>query len=254
MRSLFLAWQSVDDKRAWYPIGRLDVESSPSPNKFQFRYVQGIKRAQAEAKFQLPLSFPDRNACYRSEELFPLFRNRVIAASRADFKDYLSSLDLAPDHTDPIEILSISGGERQTDSFEVFPKVSAKDGRFTCRFFLHGVHRLLNGPRHSALSLQPNEMLQVALELNNPVTGLAIPMMTKDYQMVGWAPRYLIQDLSQVVLQGPAISAKVVRLNEDAMIPASRRVLIEFSCHWPFTDKDPMSGPDFEPLHPDTTP
>jgi len=59
---------------------------------------------------------------YRSMELFPLFRNRVIAHGRPDRAAYLQNLDL-PEGAAPAEILSVNGGARVTDSFEVFPKL-----------------------------------------------------------------------------------------------------------------------------------
>lgn len=58
-----------------------------------------------------------------------------MSRGRPDFIDYLRQLDLV-ESADPIEILSVGGGTRATDSFEVFPKlVRQPDGSFLCRFF-----------------------------------------------------------------------------------------------------------------------
>ena len=60
-------------------------------------------------------------------------------AGRVDFSEYLRQLDLEPATADPISILSVTGGTRQTDNLEVFPKIERQaDGRFRCRFFLQG--------------------------------------------------------------------------------------------------------------------
>ena len=60
--------------------------------------------------------------------------------------------DVIPD--DPVEILAVSGGERQTDTLEVFPKITkAADGSFSCRFFLHGWRHVNQGARERILQL-----------------------------------------------------------------------------------------------------
>jgi hypothetical protein len=35
----------------------------------------------------------------------------------------------------------------------------------------------------------------VTVELTNPETTTAVQIQTEDYQMLGWAPRYLVHDL-----------------------------------------------------------
>ncbi len=134
-RTLFLAWQDKARTREWFPIGRLDVQTSQS--LYRFRYLQGAKRAHRETGFEPLVDFPDFHGRYEASDLFPLFQNRVLAPGRRDFHDYLRQLDL-PDHADPIEILSVDGGYRATDSFEVFHKIERRDdGGFWCRFFFH---------------------------------------------------------------------------------------------------------------------
>lgn len=144
MRSLFLAWQAPDDatpSRAWFPVGRLDAE--PESHRYRFLYTQGARRAEKEVGFTPLLAFPEFDKNYESKELFPLFENRVISPNRKDFEQYVHWLDLDQGKADPIDILSISGGERATDNLEVFPKVSADDeGNFKVKFFLHGLRHI----------------------------------------------------------------------------------------------------------------
>lgn len=53
--------------------------------------------------------------------------------------------------------------------------------------------------------LQVDELLQVALELNNPAAGAAVQLQSRDdYQMIGWAPRYLVGDLLKAMAEHPA--------------------------------------------------
>ncbi len=254
MKTLFLAWQDkrlrgeqVDGTRAWFPIGRLDAD--PKDAHYRFAYTRGVLQAKEKAGFQPLDAFPKFETLYESAELFPLFQNRLISTKREDYAEYLTRLDLSPERADPFEILAISGGGKQTDNLEVFPKIQTRrDGSFSCKFFLHG-WRHVNGPSQERLNLlRPGESLQVSVELNNPATGVAVQLETADdYFMLGWAPRYLIQDVLQAISGGRAkIQARVVRLNPPPA-PHNQRVLVElegaFSAGY-----EPMSSDDFRLL------
>jgi hypothetical protein len=216
MRTLFLAWQAPN--RAWFPVGRLDADVPG--HDFRFGYTKGARQAAREVGFTPLPSFPEFERRYESSELFPLFQNRVLDPGRKDFANYLASLDLAPTTNDPIEILSVSGGARQTDSLEVFPRIE--------------------------LALQPHEELGISLELTNPADPAAIQVTTRDYAFVGWTPRYLVSDLLQAISKKPHLAARVVRVNA-ADVPANRRVLIELSGMLP-PGFQPMSSEPFQLL------
>ena len=244
VKTLFLAWQDKGMSRQWFPVGRLDADINRP--LYRFRYIKGAKRAKEEAGFPELLEFPNLEERYDSPRLFPLFQNRVINRARPDFADYLSYLDLR-EEADPIEILSTSGGSRVTDAYEVFPKLEKdEDGSFVCRFFLHG-WRHVNVPAQDRIErLEAGEQLYVTLELTNPETGFAVQIQTDDYHMIGWAPRYLVEDLVKAMAESPGkYSAKVVRVN-PLPPPSKQRVLIEMSGRW--NKHEPMSGDDFHPL------
>ena len=243
-KTLFLAWQDKrgEVSRPWFPVGRLDVE----PPLYRFRYIRGAKRAEKEQGFLPLLDFPDLNEDYRSSELFPLFRNRIIAPGRKDRQSYLRYLDLKK-NANPVEILSVSGGYRVTDAYEVFPKLEkGPDGSFICRFFLHGWRHVNEFAQDRIGHLKPKEELYVTLELTNPATGLAVQLQTTDYHMIGWTPRYLVSDLVAAMAESPGqYAAHVVRVNPQPT-PLKQRVLIEMSGRW---DKyEPMESEDFRPL------
>ena len=244
-KTLFLAWQDKrEERRLWFPIGRLDVDVERP--LYRFRYTGGAKRAEKEAGFPLLIEFPRLDEEYRSSELFPLFQNRVMNRTRPDFTDYLRTLDLS-EEADPIEILSASGGERATDTYEVFPPIKKDvDGSFTCRFFLHGWRHVNPSAQKRIDRLKPKEKLYVTLELTNPATGLAAQIQTTDYYMVGWAPRYLVPDLTAAMTEWPGTyEAEVVRINSQPA-PSKQRVLIEMRGRW--SAYEPMTGKDFTPL------
>ena len=243
-RTLFLAWQD-EKSRQWFPVGVLDVDDGEPPS-YRFRYTGGAERARKEAKFPWLIEFPDPREDYRSPRLFPLFSNRVIAPGRPDRADYLSNIDL-PETADPVEILSVNGGRRVTDAYEVFPKlVKRADGSFACRFFLHGWRHAAPSAQARMSELERDEELYVTLELTNPVTRLAVQIQTKDYHMIGWAPRYLVDDLAAAMAEpSPDYSARVARVNPQPA-PSRQRVLIEMRGRW--SEHEPMTGADFAPL------
>ena len=243
-KTLFLAWQDKrEESRLWFPIGRLDADVERS--LYRFRYTGGAKRAEKEAGFPLLVEFPELEEDYQSSELFPLFRNRVIAPGRPDRAGYLRNLDL-PENANPFEILSVNGGTRVTDAYEVFPKLAKHaDGSFNCRFFLHG-WRHVNPPARDRISrLKPDEELYITLELTNPATVLAVQVQTTDYHMIGWTPRYLVTDLTVAMAETANYSAHVVRINPQPA-PSRQRVLIEMRGCW--KKHEPMTSEEFIPL------
>ncbi|MBA3353623.1 MAG: DNA-binding protein [Blastocatellia bacterium] len=252
MKTLFLAWQDAPREtssrtatRGWYPIGRLDVESEKP--LYTFHYTRGALTAHAEAGFQPLDAFPKFERAYESTELFPLFQNRVPNPKRGDYVDFVKRLGLTVEAANPFEILAISGGGRQTDNLEVFPKIQKRrDGTFSVRFFLHG-WRHVNLESQSRLArLKEGDPLQVAVEVNNPVTGAAVQLQTvDDYHMIGWAPRYLIKDMLSALGECPGdIHARVSKVNPPPG-PYNQRVLIELEGRLP-DSVEPMSSAEFQ--------
>lgn len=243
MKSLYLAWQAPN--RAWFPVGLL--EADVPGHRYAYRYTKGALQAARDTGFKPLPAFPAFDRRYESSELFPLFRNRVLDANRKDFPDYLASLDLAPGDNDPIAILAVTGGERATDSLEVFPKIEkAPDNSFRCRFFLHGLRHLSAESQARATALGAEEPLRVSLELNNPATLFALQLSTAEYTFVGWTPRYLVGDLIHAIAERPWLTASVVRVNGPE-VPLNRRVLVELKGRLP-ADVAPMTSEEFQPL------
>lgn len=241
MKCLFLAWQAPQ-QRSWFPIGRLDADVVGQ--HYIFNYTKGALQAEEQGGFKPLTAFPDLKRSYESSELFPLFQNRVVDRNRRDFDVYLKSLGLT--EPDPIAILALTGGERQTDSLEVFPKIEKQpDGSFMCRFFVHGLRYIPKSAVDRGLILEVGERLGVSIELTNPKTRVAIQLTSTDYHFVGWTPHYLVQDLLNVISDGPAaVEAHVLRVNRDA-VPANRRVLVEFKGRFP-KGVEPMSSEPFQ--------
>jgi hypothetical protein len=245
-QTVFLAWQDKAQSRRWFPIGRLDRIGDAS---YRFGYVGGGEEASKEAGFKPLLSFPDFYKIYQSRNLFPMFQNRVMNRSREDFEEYLAQMGLDGDPS-LLDILSVDGGQRATDNFEVFPMLTCDEhGRFSCRFFLHGWRHVAEcSQKRLAECVREGDALQVALELTNPKTKIGLQIQTLDYCMIGWAPRYLAYDLCTALKQcdekpeNPEIN--VIQVNRDA--PIHQRYLIEFKGK--FKKYRPMQSDEFKLL------
>lgn len=243
-KTLFVAWQDSQESRQWFPVGRLDA--AVPDVEYRFQYVRGALRAQKKAAFRPLAGFPELERDYHSPKLFAMFRNRVMWPSRPEFPDYLAAMALAAD-ADPMDMLAVGGGRRMTDLYEVFPKLArGDDGGFVCRFFLHGGKHTSPAAQARVGCLRPGEELRAAVELNNPLGELALQLQSADdYQMLGWAPRYLAPDLAQAEAPG-VLEARVVRVNPPP-VPSEQRALVELRGRWP-ENYEPMSGEDYQPL------
>ncbi len=186
-----------------------------------------------------------------ASKLFPLFHNRVMNFKRPEFASHLFNLGLTED-ANPVEILSINGGRRVTDAYEVFPKIEkTASGKFTCRFFLQGWRHVNQSSLERIKQIKEGEQLYLALEMANPETKHAIQIQTMDYYMIGWVPRYLVYDLFTALKDDQEYSAHVVRVNSVNVptvppVPHNLRVLIELKSQW--RNHDPMDIEDYRPL------
>ncbi len=162
MKTLFLAWLDPIS-RSWFPIGRLTNDGKT----YQFVYLQGVKAAQQQCGFQGLWSFPDLGKVYESPELFPLFSNRVGTRSRPDYPEFVQWLNIPEHEDDPMTILARSGGQRATDTFEVFPaslppaSLPDENGLYNIHFFAHGLRYLPPETVNRISCLQPGELLRL---------------------------------------------------------------------------------------------
>ena len=129
MKALFVAWQDPDTRR-WIPVGRLTFEDGA----YKFVYTRGA----AESKRFTPFGrMVDLDAVYVSNELFPLFANRLLSKSRSEYRDYLRWFGLDDSRASELEVLGRSGGQRATDTLEIIPcPEPTPDHRYIVYFFV----------------------------------------------------------------------------------------------------------------------
>ncbi|MFV1985189.1 MAG: HIRAN domain-containing protein [Thiohalomonadales bacterium] len=174
---------------------------------------------------------------YVSEELFPLFANRVLPKSRPEYKDYLSWLGLSNIKYDVLDELARTGGLRATDSLEMFPCPDRDvDKNYEVYFFSRGLRHMHKENQKRALELNPGDKIYLMQDLQNEYDTTALLLRTNDpVSLVGYAPRYYSAEFSKLVeLVGSSkVDVKIERVNPDA--PLQYRTLCKLSSPWPAT-------------------
>ena len=120
--TLYLAWQAPESRR-WFPVGRLDAEPEGKPSRYEFGYIEGVREACEMADFPMVPGFPELDAPYRSEKLFPFFENRLMNRRRPERAEYLRGLGLDPHRWDPVSELTAPFNHAHGNGFEVYPDI-----------------------------------------------------------------------------------------------------------------------------------
>ena len=251
MNALFVASRSAEPREGsdshmtgWSPIGRLEFENET----YRFVYTRGAKSAQG---FTLFSGMEDLDEVYESNDLFPVFKNRLLPKSRPEYEAYLrwSVFDPAS-QPDPIAVLGVTEGIRRTDMIELFPcPIPDEQGCYLNKFFLHGLRFMPEIAKARILELRPDEPLYLMADFFNPADQNAVALRTVegDRVMLGYVPRYLAHDVWKIMMECSldAISVSVHRVNPDA--PLQQRLLCRMQSCWP-DDFQPCSGEEFQPI------
>ena len=176
--TLYLAWQAPRSRR-WFPVGRLDADLDGDSARYHFSYMDGAREAREAADFLMVPGFPELDAPYQSEKLFPFFENRLMNRRRPERAEYLRGLGLDPACWDPVSELAAPFNHAHGNGFEVYPDIVAdNDGYFQTQFVVHGLRYTNSHSVERTESLEVGEELRLSLELNNPVTGFAVTVKT----------------------------------------------------------------------------
>lgn len=241
MKALFIAWQDAKS-RQWAPVGRLTHEN----DHYRFVYTRG---AEEFADFQPFGQMQDLRKAYKSQKLFPIFANRVLAKNRPEYRDYLKWLGMSEAQYDALEELARTGGLRATDSLELFPCPEPTAGKsYEMYFFCRGLRHMHTENQERARQLQPGERLYLMQDLQNTHDSMALLMRTGDpITLVGYAPRYYSAEFTQLIkATGPdQVKVAVELVNSDA--PIQYRVLCKLTSPWP-SNFSPCATREFEAL------
>lgn len=211
MNPLYIAWQDPQS-RLWHTVGQLNREK----DLYTFVYTRG---ALASPRFKYLGRMRDVHKKYYSQELFPLFANRILNSSRPEYRDYVEWLAMNPDkENDPMQLLARSGGERATDELYVFAYPETNDQGELELFFLSNGLRYLDPANLQRIGqLQTGDRLTLRHESENKHDAFALMLETDDLIKVGYCPRYLSRDLCQA-MEKTTIQLTVERVNLDAPI------------------------------------
>jgi len=246
MPVLFVAWQDQRTNK-YFPVGRLLRFANGDAPRYEFCYLRDAEKARQSGFTPFP-AFPRFDEVYHSNDLFPLFENRLMPRSRPDFKTFIERLGLDPDKVDDFEILARSGGRRSTDSIELYPLPDVdRDGCYVTYFLVHGIQYLPANSIERILRLENDERLRLQWDMDNEADPLALSLRTEDRIVVGYLPRYLLGDAWQL-LSGceyrPTI--RVVQVNLPPA-PIQQRVLCRMEACWPENFR-PYCGSTYQPI------
>lgn len=226
MNTLFVAWQDPN-QRAWYPVGRLSFND----NRYQFVYTRGANQAKQKANFQYLPKFDNLDDIYESEDLFPLFSNRLPPRSRPDYNEFVHYLNLSADSNDLIEMLAISGGRRVTDALELFayPELS-ENGFYELHFFVHGLRHFPEEVHKKVEKLAVGDRLLLLLDFQNQYDNYALALRTNGSSsgryLIGYVPRYLLPEAYKII-QNPD---NFVNITVEKMNPSPAPLQVRLLC------------------------
>lgn len=241
-RSLFVSWRDPA-VGSIHPIGRLVRRIGLQGEHFSFAYLKLTERLPGFTP--LP-GLPSLHERYDSDQLFPVFANRVMPRNRPDYDLLASRVHLRGD-ADPFEVLARTGGRRATDRVELFagPERTA-DGESRVLFFARGI-RHVEGASEAVASLEPGGQLALVADEQNEHNPRAMLLRISDGRRVGWVPDYLIDHVHELrELNGSDPLVLVEHIN-DATVPPHMRLLCRLRAPWP-ERYVPFSGPDFQTL------
>jgi len=240
--AVYVAWRPGDAAQEWRPVGRLEH----ADGIYRFWYTRGAERPG----FQPFSGMEDLRTVYESEDLFPLFKNRLLSKSRPEYEAFLRWGGFeAMDRPTPLSILGVTEGIRQTDAVEVFPCPEPDaEGCFMNRFFLHGLRWLPDAALERVSRLEPDEQLLLFPDIQNQSDRRAIGVRTIDERMlIGYFPRYLAHDVWELLQRCDVEFLRVSTLRVSPDAPLQNRVLCQLRACWPAGFR-PCSSDDFLPL------
>jgi len=227
MKELFIAWQDPETRR-WTPVGRLGYRD----NSYYFVYTNGAKKSKNFVPFGW---MRDLHSVYVSDEIFPLFANRILSKSRPEYADYVRWLGLDGREHDKLEVLARSGGVRATDTLEIFPcPTPDAEGNYVSYFFSHGLRYLIPENRAQIAKLKSGDRLLLMHDTQNQYDTNALLMRTEDpISIVGYCPRYLSSEFRSLIrhVRPNHVSVTVHQVNQDA--PNELRLLCKLITPWP---------------------
>lgn len=240
--NLYVTWRHPDGRI--HPVGLLTRSVLNGSESYRFVY---LKASESIKGFKYLPGLPDRYSVYRSEKLFPVFRNRQMPRRRPDYPRYVNSLGLDTE-SHPFEVMARNEGRKLTDRVEVFaPPIRTADAELTTLFFARGI-RHLTGAAEAVTAVQPGDLLTLVDNPDNPRNPLAILLAIPEGKPVGWVPNYLVDTVHELRNRTgeEALSITAEHVNPSDVAP-SMRLICRLTAPWP-EGYAPLSGSEFQPI------
>ena len=239
---VFVSWRSPEG--LVHPLGLLSRCTLDGRESFRFVYLKNAETLNGT----MPLvSLPDLYKIYESEELFPVFRHRLMSRSRPDYPDYLQRLGLDAG-VEPYEAMIRNEGRKLTDDIEVFaPPSRTKDGYLTSLSFVRGVCPP-QGVSDAVTGLRPGDRLDIVDDPDNEAPPRVTLINPHNNEPVGWIADYLLGTIRELrdLVGEDKIVATAEHVNPPEVAPYMR-LLCRLTAPWP-ENYEPMSGPEFQPI------
>ncbi len=237
---LILSWKNPST-HMWIPVGRLKFQN----NYYSFQYTKGAKNTKEFKAFE---KMNDFNKIYESEELFPLFKNRLLQKTRPEYKEYLDWLDINLDDVNPIEELSLTGGVRATDSLQLFPIPINENGYYEVKFFSHGIRYLAPSYLERANKLECGDKLYIMKDIQNEYDKDALCLRTEDPpELVGYCPKNYVKDFNKLIEKNGAENIEVTVVKNNKTAPSQLKLLCKFRTNW-YDGFVPFDDESFKPV------
>jgi HIRAN domain-containing protein len=218
---LYVAWQD-EKSRSWHTIACLDKH----PGEYALTFTRGAKKFDAVlAKlFRFQPGY-----VYLSDELLPVFRNKVPSRNRPDFIRMAEWLGVKPNASD-FDLLAAFGRIPGSDSTLTYPEPDVKDGTYRLQFFVHGIRHMESSAIVRSEQIRAGDSLLPLFDVQNPFDAEAVALRTeRDMTIIGFVPAFYAADFRKL-LADPAIASKarfsVVRNNMQA--PIQLKLLCNF--------------------------
>jgi len=223
---LVLAWRNPET-RIWVAVGLLEYKD----DKYYFNYTNGTKVENFIPFGQMS----ELSKTYVSDELFPLFKNRLLSKSRPEYEDFLDWLDIDKGNNDLLE-LSRSRGIRATDELQLFPiPEKCENGNYEVLFFSHGISHISKNYVKRVLELKKDDKLLLLKDIQNDTDPLALVLRTKDdpVELLGYCPAFFAKDFNYLLeLNGSTnVNIHVQKVNVDA--PLQLKLMCRLTTKWP---------------------
>ncbi|MFN3347479.1 HIRAN domain-containing protein [Pseudorhodoplanes sp.] len=238
--ALYVAWQD-QTSRTWHTVARLRRVK----DEYEFVFTRGAERLRNVPSELFRMDVRKR---YRSNELIPLFRNRLLSSSRTDYHKISNWLNLSGEE-DEFGTLMKFGLIPGTDSILIYPEPTLVNNNYALEFFVHGLRHMHRDAINLCRLMNPGERLLPLLDVQNPFDPNAVALRCPENTIIiGYVPTFYAADLRDL-LSRPTVArnARIVIVKNNTDAPEQLRLLCKIEAVAPAGFRA-LSSEDHQPL------